>query len=245
MSIYSVKNDNLSDSSFATSQVPVPPVVRGYSISGMDDTALDPAGGQTILINGSGFQRGATVTLAGESVSVVTWISSNQLSFTSTAKSAGTYTIYVVNPDGGTGVYIPGLIYSTLPTWTTGAGSLGQIYETKPISSTLVASGDAPITYQLASGTLPTGTTLSSSGVLSGTAPVDSGSTTYTFTVEAIDAQNQSSTRSFSLTINTDVVTWVNPAPSATIISEGATYSTTLNATSAAGYSIASYTADT
>lgn len=237
MSILSVKNDLLG-ASFSTAQIPVPPTITGYSISGLDDTALLPEGGQTVVINGTGFKRGATITFDGVAVPVVSWISTNSLSFTSPAKPAGTYTIYVVNPDGGTGIFIPGVIYSTAPTWTTAAGSLGTVYETQNIATTVEASGDVPVTYQLYSGTLPPGSVLSSAGVLSGTAPVESGSTTYTFTIEAIDNELQSSIRTFSLTINTDVVTWVNPAPSATILIDGAAHSTTLSATSAAGYTV-------
>lgn len=243
MSITSAKNDNLGDSSFVNSQIPIPPQILGYSVSGMDDTALDPAGGQTVLINGSNFQPGATVNIAGTQVAVVTRLSSNQLSFTSPALVAGTYTLFVVNADGGTAVYVPGLIYSNLPTWNTPAGSLGSYYETKAISNTVSASGDAPLTYSLYSGSLPTGSTLSSSGVISGTAPVADNSTTYTFSIEAIDAQLQSSIRSFSLTINTDVVTWTNPANGATISLDGTAYTTTLTATDAAGYST-SFTAN-
>lgn len=245
MSILSVKNDNVADSSFVNAQKPVPPTISGYSVSGLDDTALDPAGGQTVLLNGTGFQRGATITLNGNAIAVVSFVSSNQLSFTSPALSAGTYTIYVVNADLGTAIYIPGLIYSNLPTWTTGAGSLGSYYETTSISNTVVATGDAPITYSLFSGSLPTGATLYANGVISGTAPVDSGSTTYSFTIEAIDAQLQGSTRSFSLTINTDVVTWTNPVNGAIITLDSGAYSNVLTASDAAGYSIASFTANT
>ena len=244
MSITSVKNDNVGDSSFINSQKPLPPAIIGYTVNGTDDTALDPAGGQTVLLNGTGFQRGATITLNGSAIAVVSFVSTNQLSFTSPALSAGTYTIYVVNADLGTAIYIPGLIYSNLPTWTTSAGTLGSYYETTSISTSVVATGDAPITYSLFSGSLPSGSTLYANGVITGTAPVDSGSTTYSFTVRATDAQLQDSNRSFSLTINTDVVTWTNPTNGATINLTGAAYSNVLTATDAAGYSIASFTAN-
>jgi hypothetical protein len=162
------------------------------------------------------------VTLNGSAIAVVTYVNANQLSFTSPAQSAGTYTIYAVNADGGTGIYIPGLIYSNLPTWTTGAGSLGTYYETQTLASNVVASGDAPVTYSLFSGALPAGAVFNANGTISGSAPVDSGSTTYSFTVRATDAQLQDSNRSFSLTINTDVVSWTSPNASAT-------YSPTVN----------------
>lgn len=245
MSIKSVVNDTTSSDSIINAQKPLPPTITNYSVSGVDDTALDPAGGQTVQINGTGFLPGATITFDGSAIAVVTFANANQLTFTSPAKSAGTYTIYVVNPDGGTAIYIPGIIYSNLPSWTTAAGSLGSYYETTSISNTVVASGDAPITYSLYSGSLPTGSTLSSGGVITGTAPVDSGSTTYSFTIQATDAQLQDSTRSFSLTINTDVVTWVSPANATTYTSavNSAIANVTLSATDAAGYGIV-YTAN-
>ena len=245
MSITSIVNDTVTSVSFVNAQKPLPPTISGYSVGGLDDTALDPAGGQTVQINGTGFLAGATITFDGSAVAVVTYVNSNQLTFTSPAKSAGTYTIYVVNPDGGTAIYIPGIIYSVLPTWTTSAGTLGSYYETTSISNTVVASGDAPITYSLYSGSLPTGSTLYANGVITGTAPVDSSSTTYSFTIQATDAQLQDSTRSFSLTINTDVVTWVSPANATTYTSavDSAIANVTLSATDAAGYAV-SYSAN-
>ena len=245
MSITSVVNDTVTSESVINALKPLPPTISGYSVGGLDDTALDPAGGQTVQINGTGFLAGATITFDGSAVAVVTYVNANQLTFTSPAKSAGTYTIYVVNPDGGTAIFIPGIIYSVLPTWTTSAGTLGSYYETTSISNTVVASGDAPITYSLFSGSLPTGSTLYANGVITGTAPVDSSSTTYSFTIQATDAQLQDSTRSFSLTINVDAVTWVSPANATTYTSavDSAIANVALSATDAAGYAV-SYSAN-
>jgi len=245
MSITSVVNDLVTSVSVINALKPLPPTISGYSVGGLDDTALDPAGGQTVQINGTGFLAGATITFDGSAVAVVTYVNPNRLTFTSPAKSAGTYTIYAVNPDGGTAIFIPGIIYSVLPTWTTAAGSLGSYYETTSISNTVVASGDAPITYSLFSGSLPTGSTLYANGVITGTAPVDSSSTTYSFTIQATDAQLQDSTRSFSLTINVDAVTWVSPANATTYTSavNSAISNVALSATDAAGYNV-SYSAN-
>ncbi len=245
MSINSVVNDTVTSESVINALKPLPPTISNYSVGGLDDTALDPAGGQTVQINGTGFLAGATITFDGSAVAVVTYVNPNRLTFTSPAKSAGTYTIYVVNPDGGTAIYIPGIIYSVLPTWTTSAGTLGSYYETTSISNTVVASGDVPITYSLFSGSLPTGSTLYANGVITGTAPVDSSSTTYSFTIQASDAQLQDSTRSFSLTINIDAVTWVSPANATTYTSavDSAIANVALSATDAAGYAV-SYSAN-
>jgi hypothetical protein len=43
--------------------------------------------------------------------------------------SAGTYPIYVINPDGGTAIAIPGISYSGVPAFATTSGSLGTVYE--------------------------------------------------------------------------------------------------------------------
>ncbi len=210
------------------------------------ETATDVVGGATINLTGGGFQSGCSVLVASTASSVVTFISSTQISFVAPALSAGTYVIYVINPDGGTAISIPGISYSGTPNWTTSAGSLGNAYETGAISATLTATGDAPITYTLATGTLPTGSTLASNGTLSGTAEATASATTYTFTVTARDAQNQTTNRAFSLTINPDVVTWVTPTASATysVEKDSVMANVTMSATSAAGGSI-TYTADT
>ena len=210
------------------------------------ETATDVVGGATINLTGAGFQSGCSVLVASTASSVVTFISSTQISFIAPALSAGTYVIYVINPDGGTAISIPGVSYSGTPNWTTTAGTLGNAYETGAISATLTATGDAPITYTLASGTLPAGSTLASNGTLSGTAQATASATTYTFTISANDAQNQTTNRSFSLTINPDVVSWVSPADSTTytVIKDSAISNVTMSATSAAGGSI-TYTADT
>jgi hypothetical protein len=210
------------------------------------ETATDVAGGATINLTGGGFQSGCSVLVASTASSVVTFISSTQISFVAPALAAGTYVIYVINPDGGTAISIPGISYSGTPNWTTTAGSLGNAYETGAISTTLTATGDSPITYTLASGTLPTGSTLASNGTISGTAQATASAVTYSFTVTAKDAQNQTTNRSFSLTINPDVVTWSTPTASATysVEKDSVMANVTMSATSAAGGSI-TYTADT
>lgn len=182
-----------------------------------DDTAADVLGGQTITLLGSGFQTGASVLIGDTLAPVVTVVSDTTVTFTAPPKAAGTYILYLINTDGGTAIAVPGIQYSGLPTWTTSAGSLGTYIETFSINLALAATGDSPITYILASGTLPSGVTLNSAtGQLTGSAPAIASSTTYNFTIRAQDPQNQDTSRNFSLTINPDVVTWSSPANNAT-----------------------------
>lgn len=220
------------------------PYITGYAVSGSDDTALDPAGGQTILVNGGNFSTGVSAVVDGVQIGSVTLISSNQISFTTPAKASGSYTLIVYNPSSDSAaILVPGLIYSGVPTFTTPAGSIGTVYETTAINTSVVATSDSALTYAVTSGSIPTGATFYANGVMTGTAPADSGSTTYTFAVTATDAELQDTTRTFTLTVNTDVVTWSNPASGSTIALDTSAYSTTLLATSAAGYNV-SYAAN-
>ena len=78
------------------------------------------------------------------------------------------------------------------------SGTVGQAYSTQ-IQTT---GGQAPITFNLVSGTLPPGLSLSSTGVISGT-PTSSG--TYIFTIRAMDSCTtgaQSIQGNFSVTVN-------------------------------------------
>ena len=210
------------------------------------ETATNSAGGETINLTGSGFQSGCNILVGTTSASVVTFISSTQVSFVAPALSAGTYVMYVINPDGGTCISIPGLSYHGVPQWSTAAGTLGNAYSTGSFTDTVVATSTDTVTYSLLSGTLPTGATLNSStGTISGTSPNVGNATTYTFQINATNAENQTTARTFSITINPDIVTWSSPTNNTTYTSavNSAISNVTLSANSAAGRSI-TYTAN-
>jgi len=172
-----------------------------------NDTAANSTGGQTVYITGSGFAANAQVLVNGAAVPSQSFISASNISFTTPALSTGTYPVYVINPeDGGTAILYPGLLISGEPTWVTSAGSLSASQdELISWSYSLSATGDTPITYALAAGnTLPTGISLAANGLISGTVSSPTGNaTTYTFSVIATDAQNQDSTRQFTVTTST------------------------------------------
>ncbi|MFZ2276727.1 MAG: SdrD B-like domain-containing protein [Prosthecobacter sp.] len=86
------------------------------------------------------------------------------------------------------------------PTLTITPATLPAGVQYAAYSQTLTAAnGTSPYTWSLASGVLPAGMTLSSGGVLSGT-PTSLGS--FTFVVRATDADNCSSTISYTFTVN-------------------------------------------
>ena len=205
-----------------------------------DDTAALPAGGQTITVNGSGFKNTSTIYIDGAVVGVVSYVDANTLTFVAPAKAASNYSLYVVNADGATAISVPGISYSNAPVWSTSSGSVGSPYEANTFNVSLSATGDGSVTYAMAAGnSLPSGLTLASNGYISGTVPATDPTTTYTFYVDAIDSQNQETTRSFSITYNKDEVTWASPANGAAYSAFiGDTVNTALSATSSSGRSI-------
>ena len=167
-----------------------------------NDTATNTTGSDTITINGTNFNTGVTVLVGDVQVSQVTRVSATQLTFAAPANSAGSYILYVINTDGSSAISVPGIQYSGVPAWTTASGSLGTPDISTSFTTTIAATGDAPVSYLVVSGALPAGITLNTStGVISGTTPSIASSTTYNFTVRATDAQNQDTNRAFSITV--------------------------------------------
>lgn len=164
----------------------------------IDDTAVDIAGGY-IKITGTGFVTGCQVIVNNVAATSTTFVSSTVVRAQLPATAAGTYFVYVVNPDGGVAIKINGVTFSASPTWVTGSTLSGVVDQA--ISVQLNAT-DAT-TYTLQSGsTLPAGVTLTSGGLLSGTVTGITQETVYSFTIIATDAQNQESSRTFNLTVN-------------------------------------------
>ena len=158
---------------------------------------------QTLIITGTNFQTGATVTIDGTAPSTVTRDSSSQITVTGTpAKTAGTKVDgLVVSNTSGLSASI-NVDYSALPGWSSPAsGNLGTLYIAGSAISTIDLVGGSPATtsYALSSGSLPPGLAMSTStgditGTITGTTY-----TTYNITVDAIDAETQSSPRLFNI----------------------------------------------
>ena len=169
-------------------------------------TAADPAGGESVIINGTFFASGITCTVGGTSA-VTAFNSANQITITTPAKAAGPYTVAVTNTDGGTVSENNFIQYSGVPVWSTAAGTLGNVLEGAAASFQVTATeGSDTIEYAVTTGTLPTGLSLATAtGAITGTAPAVSADTTTTFSITATDDENQtSSERSFSITVQND-----------------------------------------
>jgi hypothetical protein len=227
--------------------------VTGVKVSSIaylnDDTAANTIGGDLITVTGAGFTPNTTVYVDRTQAGVVTYVSNTQITFSSPAKTAGSYILYLYNADGGSAAYIPGINYSGVPAWSTASGSIGTTYEFTSFTgnvTTLSASSDSTVYYLLSSGSLPTGASLNANtGVITGNTGVVSSQTTYNFVIEAKDQENQGTLRNFSITINPDTVTWASPADGTLYnITVGGSVTQGLSATSAATRGI-TYTANT
>ena len=167
----------------------------GYT--NLDDTAVSTSGGY-IKIIGTSFATGCSIVIGSVSATSVTFISSTEVRAQVPAQTAGSYTVYVINSDGGTAIKVIGLNYSGLPVWST-SNSLST--NASAVSIQFAASSDSTVTYALQAGSsLPSGLSLTSGGLLSGSVSLSS-DTTYNFTIEATDTESQNTPRAFAVTL--------------------------------------------
>jgi len=154
---------------------------------------------QTLIISGSNFQASLTVTIDGTAPSTVSRDSSTQITVTGTpAKTAGT------KVDGLVVTNLSGLSasidvdYSPLPGWSSPAsGNLLSDFNGL-ITEIALTGGADTVSYAITTGQLPTGLTIGTvDGDINGT--MNASAATYIFTVDAIDAQAQSSPRLFNI----------------------------------------------
>lgn len=82
------------------------------NIAYVSGSSVSTAGGQTITVNGVGFNTGVSVLINKSPVGVVSRVSYTQLTFVAPALAAGTYSFYVVNTDGGWALVMPGILYA-------------------------------------------------------------------------------------------------------------------------------------
>ena len=172
-----------------------------------DDLAADPNPDtpQSVVLTGTNFGSSMSVTIGGTAATAVAHDSSTQLTVTIPSKPAGDYDIVVTNTVTGTsGTFVNGISYNGVPTWTTAAGSLGT-FESETTISTITLQATEPdngtITFNITNGALPTGLSLTGANI-DGTTTAESSTTLYSFTIEAIDDENQATPRNFSITVN-------------------------------------------
>ena len=169
----------------------------GYAL--IDDTAVNTAGGY-IKILGQGFTAGSQVIIGTTLASSVSVVAATELQVQTPALSANTYTVYVVGSDGSVAIRLNALTTSPIPIWGT-SSTLATTYINTPISIQLSAPSNSTVTYTVVTGTtLPPGLALSGTGLLSGTVTTPL-TTIYSFSVLAVDLEQQDATRTFNISI--------------------------------------------
>ena len=203
-----------SDAAIANSKLTITfPTISSLSITNGQPAVYDT---ETVDINGTDFTNGARVdfihstTNAVINLPTVTFVSATQLRVTipaSTLTEGTDYKIRVSNPDGLAATSIGTVLYSETVSFSTSSGSLGSVGEGESASFSVSASSNSAISYSVTSGSLPTGLSLNSStGAITGTAPSVAADTTSTFTITATDAESQTASRSFSITVTNFVI---------------------------------------
>ena len=166
-----------------------------------------------ITITGTGFKAGATVKFVasgGTQYNSPTVTRTNSTTLTAVVSSGmtseGNYDVSVSNPSGLGAALDAGLTVDGLPVFSTASGSLGTMDAGTVANFTIAATedGSAIASFALKTGNaLPPGLTLNgTTGVISGSASAVSSQTTTTFIIVATDSENQTSERSFSITVN-------------------------------------------
>jgi hypothetical protein len=180
-------------------------------------TVASPTGTTSFTITGTGFTAGSNARLIASTGRVrdfttVTRNSSTQLTavFDNTLLSASesSYSIQVINGTGLNDLLASQVDFNQVPTFVTASGSLGssrftmagiEVNATDPDSA-------ANVTFELQSGSLPPGISLTNTGANGGTATFtgtitpQSSDTIFNFVLRAVDAASNTSSRSFSFT---------------------------------------------
>ncbi len=169
--------------------------------------------GDVITITGTGFKSGATVKFissGGTNYASPTVTRTNSTTLTAEIASGmtaeGAYDVNAANPSGLAASLDDGVTIDGTPVFSTASGSLGTMDAGTIANFTIAATedGSAIASFALKSGNaLPPGLTLNgTTGVIGGSASAVQAQTTTTFIIVATDAENQTSERSFSITVN-------------------------------------------
>ena len=191
------------------------------SISPSNATTGDGTGNHTFTITGTKFDAAPTVTFinaSGTSIaaSSTTRNSATQLTVviakSSLPNSGEPYDVKVTNSSGlAIQTTNDPLNIDAQPVFTTSAGSLGTVNGGATVSLTVNATDPESagnVTFELQSGSLPAGLSLSNEGTeggtarISGTATNPSANTTSNFVLRAVDAASNTTSRAFAITVN-------------------------------------------
>ena len=188
------------------------PTISSISPSTIPNTAT------AVTITGTNFVTVPQVEAINPSTGI--WYIADSVSFTNATTIVATFTLAVdatyklrvENPDGLSVLSSSALLtVSDAPTWSTTAGSLGEVDAGAAVSLDVDASSDSTVAFSETTSILTSNantpastmnlTLNSSTGAITGTAPSSTSETTYNFTLRATDAESQTADRAFSITV--------------------------------------------
>jgi len=222
--------------------------LQAPTISSVSPTSVlsgDGTGNYTFTITGTGFITGTTAKLINTSgtdvnFDTVTRNSVTQITGVIAKSSLGTvgepYDVKVTSPNNITATLEDQINVDQSPVFVTSAGSLGSIADDSRTGVSLSVNATDPdsagnVTFELQSGSLPAGLTLTNTAaeggtaIIGGTATAVGSDTTSNFTLRAVDAASNTSSRSFSITVQ---------APTFQIFNASGTFSVPSGTTSVA-----------
>tara|TARA_A100001011_G_scaffold161211_1_gene169570 strand:+ start:1948 stop:3576 length:1629 start_codon:yes stop_codon:yes gene_type:complete len=191
------------------------------SISPTNANTGDGTGNHTFTITGTNFDSSATaffINASGTEVNFdsVTRNSATQLTGviakSSLPNSGEPYDIVALNSNGQQAKKRAQVNINAQPAFNTSAGTLGTKTGGASVGRIIIDADDPEssgvVTYELQSGSLPAGLSLTNEtseggiGVISGTATNPVANTTSNFVIRAVDASSNTSSRAFSITVN-------------------------------------------
>src|SRR6056300_1074799 len=190
-----------------------------YSVSPTNALSGDGTGNHTFTITGTNL-TGASAVLVTDSGSEINFDSVTVDSATqitaviaksSLSNANEPYDVKVYGSNGLTAVLRDQINVDASPTFVTASGSLGT--QTGGTAGSFSVNATDPesagnVTFELQSGSLPPGFSITNSAADGGTAVISgttgdlANDTTYNFTLRAVDAASNVSSRAFSITVN-------------------------------------------
>lgn len=201
-------------STTTTTTTTVPLAISSTSVpTGTTGTAYSAALGAT------GGTAPYTWSLAGGTLPAGLTMSSTG-AITGTPTTSGSYSFMAAVKDAASNMqsytYSTSIAQGTsITTASVPNGTAGTAYPATTLSATGGTGG--PYTWALASGTMPPGLTLASTGSISGTPTTAAG---YTFALQAKDASNNTSTKTFSMTVTAPTTTSTTSTTTTILYSE-------------------------
>jgi hypothetical protein len=233
---FRVYANNAVGSSQRSGTQTINPPAPVFTSFGNTNPAIRGVGYSKIITASNANSNGYSV-VAGSLPPGLTLSTAGNISGTPTTISLGTqfnFTVRAVGLGGSVDANISITVNPPTPAFTTPAGALAVAIRGSSYSFSLIASDVA--SYSLASGTVPTGLTLNSNGTITGTATVLG---TYSFTARATNVTGNV-TRNFNITVNNPAPVFTTPAGALPIAIRGSSYSSSVSATNATSYSLAS-----